>query len=153
MIRQKSSVQSSRRKQLRGERFLQINHPKSIQSGGSPAARARAFPPAPVASEFGEPRRNPERREKIVPPVISVTIRREASAVPKIAAPDRVRRPLNGPLRLSKRISEMAQSSRRETDEWIENGWVKVDGAVVTTLGTRVHPNAKFEIKDEASRY
>ncbi|MFZ2852658.1 MAG: RNA pseudouridine synthase, partial [Rhodocyclaceae bacterium] len=42
---------------------------------------------------------------------------------------------------------------RREADEWIENGWVRVDGVVVTTLGTRVHPNAKIEIKEEASKH
>ena len=47
----------------------------------------------------------------------------------------------------------MTQCSRREADEWIENGWVRVDGVVVTTLGTRVHPNAKVEIKEEASKH
>ena len=47
----------------------------------------------------------------------------------------------------------MCQCSRREADEWIENGWVRVDGEVVTTLGTRVHPNAKIEIKEEASKH
>ena len=31
--------------------------------------------------------------------------------------------------RLSKRMSELGLCSRREADEWIENGWVKVDGA------------------------
>jgi len=47
----------------------------------------------------------------------------------------------------------MTQCSRREADEWIENGWVRVDGVVVTTLGTRVHPNAKVEIKEDASKH
>jgi 23S rRNA pseudouridine2604 synthase len=63
------------------------------------------------------------------------------------------RRPLNEPPRLSKRISEMSQCSRREADEWIENGWVRVDGVVVSTLGTRVHPNAKIEILPAASTH
>ena len=63
------------------------------------------------------------------------------------------RRPQNEPPRLSKQISEMTQCSRREADEWIENGWVRVDGVVVTALGTRVHPNAKIEIKEEASKH
>lgn len=63
------------------------------------------------------------------------------------------RPPLNEPPRLAKQISEMTQCSRREADEWIENGWVRVDGVVVTTLGTRVHPNAKIEIKEEASKH
>lgn len=47
----------------------------------------------------------------------------------------------------------MCQCSRREADEWIENGWVYVDGVVVKTLGTRVHPNAKIEIKEAASKH
>ena len=48
--------------------------------------------------------------------------------------------------RLSKRMSELGLCSRREADEWIENGWVKVDGVVMTTLGTRVPPDARIEI-------
>ena len=35
-------------------------------------------------------------------------------------------------------MSELGLCSRREADEWIENGWVKVDGKTVTTLGVRV---------------
>ncbi len=55
--------------------------------------------------------------------------------------------------RLSKRMSELGLCSRREADEWIENGWVKVDGRVVTTLGVRVPRDAKIEIDDAASRH
>ncbi len=49
-------------------------------------------------------------------------------------------------------MSELGLCSRREADEWIENGWVKVDGAVMTTLGTRVPPQARIEI-DAAARH
>ena len=31
-------------------------------------------------------------------------------------------------VRLSKRMSELGLCSRREADEWIAKGWVKVDG-------------------------
>ncbi|MBV5277177.1 rRNA pseudouridine synthase, partial [bacterium] len=55
--------------------------------------------------------------------------------------------------RLSRRMSEMGLCSRREADEWIENGWVSVDGVVVNTLGARVHPKAKIEIKAAASKH
>ena len=55
--------------------------------------------------------------------------------------------------RLSKRMSELGLCSRREADEWIENGWVKVDGAVITTLGTRVPPDAQIEIDGAARRH
>ncbi len=55
--------------------------------------------------------------------------------------------------RLSKRMSELGLCSRREADEWIENGWVKVDGAVMSTLGTRVPPAAHIEIDPAARRH
>ena len=55
--------------------------------------------------------------------------------------------------RLSKRMSELGLCSRREADEWIETGWVTVDGAVMATLGTRVAPDARIEIDDAAHRH
>jgi 23S rRNA pseudouridine2604 synthase len=54
--------------------------------------------------------------------------------------------------RLSKRISELGLASRREADEWIAAGWVRVDGAVVDTLGARVRPEQKIEIDPCARR-
>ncbi len=55
--------------------------------------------------------------------------------------------------RLSKRMSELGLCSRREADDWIENGWVTVDGAVMNTLGTRVPPGARIEIDPAAHRH
>jgi len=55
--------------------------------------------------------------------------------------------------RLSKRMGELGLCSRREADEWIENGWVKVDGQVVNTLGVRVSPQARIEIDPAAERH
>lgn len=54
--------------------------------------------------------------------------------------------------RLSKRMSELGLCSRREADEWIAKGWVKVDGKVVEVLGTRVSISAKIEISRAAAR-
>jgi 23S rRNA pseudouridine2604 synthase len=53
--------------------------------------------------------------------------------------------------RLSKRMGELGLCSRREAETWIVNGWVKVDGKVVNTLGVRVSPQAHIEI-DPAAR-
>jgi 23S rRNA pseudouridine2604 synthase len=50
-------------------------------------------------------------------------------------------------------MSELGLCSRREADEWIENGWVKVDGQVVATLGVRVARDAKIEIDPAAARH
>ncbi len=51
-----------------------------------------------------------------------------------------------GVLRLSKRMSELGLCSRREADEWIEQGWVLVDGERIDTLGAKVHPGQRIEI-------
>jgi len=53
--------------------------------------------------------------------------------------------------RLSKRMGELGLCSRREAERWITSGWVRVDGQVVDTLGTRVSPDARIEI-DPAAR-
>src|SRR5438105_14975798 len=47
------------------------------------------------------------------------------------------------PLRLSKRMSELGLCSRREADEWIAPGWVRVDGVVVSELGSKVLPHQR----------
>jgi 23S rRNA pseudouridine2604 synthase len=54
--------------------------------------------------------------------------------------------------RLSKRISALGLASRREADEWIAAGWVRVDGVVVDTLGARVRPEQEIEIDPRARR-
>ena len=43
-------------------------------------------------------------------------------------------------------MSERGLSSRREADEWIEHGWVLVDGEVVSELGSRVYPHQDITI-------
>jgi 23S rRNA pseudouridine2604 synthase len=55
----------------------------------------------------------------------------------------------NGTLRLNKRMAELGMASRREADEWIGKGWVKVDG-VVAIMGMQVLPNVKIEITKQA---
>ena len=54
------------------------------------------------------------------------------------------------PLRLSKRMSELGLCSRREADEWIAKGWVKVDGQVIVELGSKVLPHQKISIERQA---
>ena len=52
--------------------------------------------------------------------------------------------------RLSKVLAERGLASRREADDWIDAGWVKVDGEMAV-LGARVFPHQVIEI-DEAAR-
>ena len=53
-------------------------------------------------------------------------------------------------MRLSKRIAELGLASRREADEWIERGWVRVDGRVVAALGSRVTPDQHVTLDPRA---
>ncbi|TFV87123.1 rRNA pseudouridine synthase [Oxalobacteraceae bacterium OM1] len=55
------------------------------------------------------------------------------------------------PVRLSKRMSELGLCSRREADEWIERGWVKVDGVTVSQLGSKVLPHQRITVERQAS--
>ncbi|WP_080426760.1 pseudouridine synthase [Burkholderia ubonensis] len=57
----------------------------------------------------------------------------------------------SGLMRLSKRMSELGLCSRREADEWIEKGWVLVDGERIDTLGTKVRAEQRIEIDERAS--
>ncbi|MBX3022286.1 MAG: rRNA pseudouridine synthase [Bdellovibrionales bacterium] len=49
-------------------------------------------------------------------------------------------------VRLSKLMSERGLCSRREADDLIAKGLVKVDGQVVNQLGTKVLPSVKIEV-------
>jgi len=153
-------------------------HPREVRAPERPKAYpkrgiarstgARALPPARPYGERPAPRADQERRSaapRVQPrpqPTVESALKpipehlQARNAAPYATASDEARtprRPLNEPPRLAKQISEMCQCSRREADEWIENGWVRVDGVVVSTLGTRVHPNAKIEIQEEASKH
>jgi 23S rRNA pseudouridine2604 synthase len=66
------------------------------------------------------------------------------SAAPAQATPE------PGAVRLSKRMATMGLCSRREADEWIAKGWVRVDGAPVTELGTRVLPEQRISVERAA---
>lgn len=58
---------------------------------------------------------------------------------------------MSEPLRLSKRMSELGLCSRREADEWITRGWVKVDGVVISELGSKVLPHQKVTVDRQAT--
>ena len=53
-------------------------------------------------------------------------------------------------MRLSKRMSELGLASRREADDWIAKGWVRVDGRVISELGSRVMPGQAVTLDPRA---
>lgn len=54
-------------------------------------------------------------------------------------------------LRLSKRMAQLGLCSRREADEYIERGWVRVDGVVVDVLGSKVLPGQTVTLERQAN--
>ncbi|HYW58591.1 MAG TPA: rRNA pseudouridine synthase [Polaromonas sp.] len=57
---------------------------------------------------------------------------------------------MNEPVRLAKRLAEMLACSRREAEQYIEGGWVRVDGEVVEEPQFRVLAQ-KIEVDADAS--
>ncbi|MGP1716828.1 MAG: pseudouridine synthase [Methylophilus sp.] len=55
--------------------------------------------------------------------------------------------------RLSKVMADRGLCSRREADDWIVNGWVKVNGEIIETLGTRIDVDAEIIISTYAKEY
>lgn len=130
--------------------------PRSNQRPASPNSPRNT----PRPEQRSGPRQDtrPPQRTAQRPPVRPVPAPAESSAAPAALAVEEAEAgPSRGtpkePPRLSRRMSELGLCSRREADEWIENGWVMVDGVVVKTLGARVHPKAKIEIKAAASKH
>jgi 23S rRNA pseudouridine2604 synthase len=51
--------------------------------------------------------------------------------------------------RLNKRMAELGLCSRREADDWIARGWVRVNG-LPATMGLQVAPDARIDIDRQA---
>ncbi len=70
--------------------------------------------------------------------------------VPK-ARPARAQSAGDGLIRLNRYLSNAGVASRREADKLIEMGLVKVNGNVVTGLGTKVNPKTDTVVFDDVS--
>nr|WP_081601954.1 pseudouridine synthase [Paraburkholderia kururiensis] len=108
------------------------------RDGGNRGGDQRSDRGAPAA---GKPARRPSTRAEAAPAKAKPSPRPEAV---------RFHEDEPGTLRLSKRMSELGLCSRREADEWIEKGWVLVDGVLVDTLGAKVRPEQQIEINPAA---
>jgi len=135
---------------------------KPLRGTGAGARR----PPQVVEETIAEPAKKVDWRNK------SKKKREESplarAARPERKAPDAARTPSTGlrqserperaatvstalaGVRVSKLMAERGMCSRREADNFIERGWVYVDGERVSELGTRVDPGAKISLDKEA---
>jgi 23S rRNA pseudouridine2604 synthase len=55
-------------------------------------------------------------------------------------------------MRLSKLMAQKGLCSRREADEFIERGWVRVNGEILNQLGSKVSEDALVELEPQALR-
>lgn len=76
------------------------------------------------------------------PPPAATRIRSGDSAVPTSTG---------STIRLNKRMAELGMCSRREADDWIARGWVRVDGAPAV-MGQPVSIHARIEVAREAEQ-
>ena len=53
-------------------------------------------------------------------------------------------------IRISKLMAQRGLCSRREADAYIERGWVRVDGVVVSELGSKAWPHQKITLEKQA---
>jgi 23S rRNA pseudouridine2604 synthase len=141
--------------QLR-QRFGDRPPPEFARRGEAPAG-PRARPPAPA-----RPQARPQAPARPQPaPSRPQPPRFDARADPRRPARTPHRRDDDdddfehtehapGSMRLSKRMSELGIASRREADEWIAKGYVRVDDQIVATLGARVLPGQRITLDAKA---
>ena len=126
-----------------------------------PRARPDERPPQYRGDAPQRPERAPRARPDERPPADRpprVDQRRVSNRGPNFEPPQRPQQrrnparevaPEDGE-RLSKRMGELKLASRREADDWIAAGWVRVNGKVAV-LGQRVGPDVQIDI-DPAAR-
>jgi 23S rRNA pseudouridine2604 synthase len=112
-------------------------------------ARPRPTPAAPPAAP-GRPSMPPPRTAARPDPRPWAG-RPEPPGRPPNAPKPGPRVPVATGVRVSKLLTERGLASRREADEWIAAGWVRVDGRIAV-LGQRTDPQAAIEIDERARR-
>jgi 23S rRNA pseudouridine2604 synthase len=117
------------------------NRPRVRGGGFVPAVAAKAAPKAaPKAAANAAPRSQPGPKPQ--PKPLRTPARPKPAATPAPA-------PVTEGVRVSKLMTERGLASRREADEWIAAGYVRVAGAVVH-LGQRVAADAPIDIDPRA---
>ncbi|NMG30136.1 pseudouridine synthase [Aromatoleum evansii] len=152
-----------------GDEKAQVRKAGRTQEGGRDAGEAPGRKPRPQAGAGAAAAPRPRRDGGKAPakPGSERTERRQAASGAPAPRARRGERPIEARpaprataspaaaaegVRLSKVMAERGLCSRREADEFIERGWVLVDGQCVSELGTRIDPNAEITLAPQASR-
>jgi 23S rRNA pseudouridine2604 synthase len=107
-----------------------------------PGGTASIRPGAPKSTRA----RLAQRARKLEAPLPRAGAAAPAAPVTSTQPPSRA----DGKLRVSKLMADRGLCSRREADEYIERGWVYVDGERVTQLGTRALPTQAITLDKRA---
>ena len=148
----------------RDDRGPQGRGPQGGDRGGAPlgergrapsGARDSTYPQGPNdRPRYNGPRDDGRGEQGMPPPRRRDDQPGERQARQQAAPPPRPTFDPNAPRRedqrLSKVLAERGLASRREADDWIDAGWVKVDGEMAV-LGARVFPHQVIEIDPKAS--
>lgn len=129
---------------------LSVNNQRFAQQLADRAPRRDT--PAPTRSQpHDAPRQQPPARplKSVVNPQVARQMGAERPAAPPPPRPQGA--PSAEGDRLSKRMTALGLASRREADEWIEAGWVRVNGRLAV-LGQRVRPDDKITVDPAAHR-
>jgi 23S rRNA pseudouridine2604 synthase len=113
--------------------------------------RLQRSEPAPPAPRERAPSRQPGPRSEVRPTARHAPPHRARANRDDDEREDHESAPHEpGSMRLSKRMSELGIASRREADEWIAKGWVRVDDHIVSELGSRVMPGQRVTVDAKA---
>jgi len=114
-----------------------------VRGGSAPKGGPKPPQQAAAPQTAARPPRPPAR----TPPKPPMPARAPAAAPP---TPIRTPTPASAEgFRVAKLITERGLASRREADEWIEAGWVRVDGKLAV-LGQRALPDVRIDIDPRA---
>lgn len=120
---------------------------RPLQRGEFKRDEFKRNPPKNLAESRDTPRRGGKARDGFEPGDFN----RDRTTNPMFAPKPQASNPELP--RLSKLMAERGLCSRREADEWIVNGWIKVNGQVIDVLGTRVATDVRIEISREAQKH
>ena len=120
---------------------------KPAPPAAAPAPKARAAS-APASAKTSKPAQRAPSFQSAQPSKAGTVPPRTNRSAPVRRAPAAVRSPVPEPEgeRLSKRVAQLLDCSRREAECYIENGAVQVDGQMVQIVGQRVLAHQQIAI-------
>ena len=136
-VKPAAAARDPRRRPVRG------SAPRPPQPKTPPRAAEPAPEPFPAKAPALRPRATPPARHPSAPRPQPAPVRPASPVASPAPAPEGIR--------LSKVMTERGLASRREADEWIAAGWVRVDGEMAV-LGQRVRPEQAIEIDPRAMK-